>query len=70
MLNKIKSHQITHLGTSTTKEISTTKITFKIVIKTLFIQRGQTKLISKDPMDGFMNSKIKMLYKIKLKEMV
>ena len=59
-----------HLGTSTTIEIKKTKRHFKVMIGTLLIHMGQTKLISKDPMDGFMKSKIKILYKIKLKDMV
>ena len=70
MPNTIKSHQIMHLDTSTTIGITKTKIVFKVEIRTLLLQKDLTTPISRDPMDGFMKSKIKMLYKITLKEMV
>ena len=57
-----------HLGTSTIIKNYKKKKIFKIMIEIHSIQKGQTKLISKDQMNNFMNSKIKMFYKIKLKE--
>jgi hypothetical protein len=51
------------------KRLTKNKEIFKVTMLYFLILVGQINYILKDPMDGFMSLKIKMIFKLKLKDM-
>jgi hypothetical protein len=70
MLNLSIRNIIMHFNISNLIKRSTKdKRIFKATMQHFLILVGQTNYILKDPMDGFMSLKIKMIFKPKLKDM-
>jgi hypothetical protein len=70
MLNLSIRNIIMHFNISNfIKRLTKEKEIFKATMLHFLILVGQINYILKDPMDGFMSLKIKMIFKPKLKEM-
>jgi hypothetical protein len=70
MLNLSIRNTIMHFNISNLiKRLTKDKIIFKATMLHFSILVGQTNHILKDPMDGFMSLKIKIIFKLKLKDM-
>jgi hypothetical protein len=70
MLNLSIRNTIMHFNiTNLIKILTKDKEIFKATMLYFSILVGQTNYILKDPIDGFMNLKIKIIFKSKLKDM-